>query len=51
MIVELNDEQRKKNGESTAPGNAYQVLLSKMLLEPGRDSPNARPRDSRPHTP
>jgi len=37
MIVEINDEQRKKDAGSTAPGNAHQVLLSKMLFEPGRE--------------
>lgn len=41
MIVEMNDEQRKKDAGSTTPGNAHQVLLSKMLFEPGRGIPNA----------
>ncbi len=41
MIVEINDEQRKLDAGSTAPGNAYQVLLSKMFFEPGRESPNS----------
>lgn len=41
MIVAMNDEQRKMDAGSTAPGNAYQVLLSKMLLEPDREFPNS----------
>ena len=41
MIVEMGDEQRKKDADSTAPGNAFQVLLSKMFFEPGGESPNS----------
>lgn len=41
MIVEINDEQRKKDVGSTAPGNAYQVLLSKMFFEPGGEVPSS----------
>ncbi len=41
MIVEMNDEQQKKDVGSTAPGNAFQVLLTKMLFEPGREFPNS----------
>lgn len=41
MLVKINDEQRKKDVGSTAPGNAFQVLLSKMLFEPGREIPNS----------
>jgi len=41
MIVEINDEQQKNGADSKAPGNAYQVLLSKMLFEPGREFPNS----------
>lgn len=41
MIVAISDEQRKKNAGSTAPGNAHQVLLSKMLFGPGSEFPNS----------
>lgn len=41
MIVEINDEQRKMDVGSKAPGNAFQVLLTKMLFEPGRETLNS----------
>lgn len=49
MIVEMNDAQRNVDAGSTTPGNAHQVLLSKMLLEPGGNISVSRPQDGRPH--
>lgn len=43
MIVEIDDDQRKKDAGSTAPGNAHQVLLSKMLFGPGGEISSPAP--------
>jgi hypothetical protein len=47
MIVEMTDEHAQEGIGSTAPGNAHQVLLSKMLFDPGNEIPTLRPQDGR----